>query len=45
MDGKKVILFIVTISVIIIILTWIFGQKFIDQQQLDESSVELIKEI
>lgn len=42
MDGKKIILFIVTISVIIIILTWIFGQRFIEKQQVDESRIEVI---
>ncbi len=35
MSGKKVILFIVIFSVLAIIATWIYGQKVIDDLDLD----------
>jgi len=42
MDGRKVMLFIVAICVIIALLTWIFGQKFIEQQDLNEIETEVV---
>lgn len=42
MDGRKVILFIVALCVIIALLTWIFGQKFIDKQELNEIKTEIV---
>lgn len=42
MDGRKVILFIVGISILILLLVWIFGQKFIDKQISNEIETEIV---
>jgi len=42
MDGKKVIFFIVVLCIVLAVLTWIFGQKFIDKQNLNKIETEIV---
>jgi len=44
LDGKKVIFIIIIISIIAGVLTWIFGQKVIEEQEL-ESASSILKEL
>lgn len=42
MDGKKVIFIIIILSVIAGALTWIFGQKVIEEQNLSQVTPTII---
>jgi len=42
MDGKKVMLFIIAISIVVAILTWVLGQKVIEEQDFDEIETEIV---
>lgn len=42
MDGKKVMLFIIVISIVVAIITWVLGQKVIEEQDFDEIETEIV---